>query len=96
MVPDNRQRDPVEKASQRSLLVLLNLTLNLFRFNSDSTFTKKLVHQRKFLKQAFVGNPNKQSVGCTTMIALRGIMAYKGIGIKTIIQLEDFPEIFRT
>jgi hypothetical protein len=30
------------------------------------------------------------------MTDLRGLMADKGIGIKTIIEFEDFPEIFRT
>jgi hypothetical protein len=43
MDPDKRQRDPVEKAIQGSLLVLLNLTLKHFRFNSDSMFTTKKV-----------------------------------------------------
>jgi hypothetical protein len=50
VVPDNRQRDPVEKAQQGSLLFLLNLTLKRFRFNSDSMLTKKIVHQSKMPK----------------------------------------------
>jgi hypothetical protein len=40
MVPEKRQRDSVEKATQGSLVVLLNLTLKLFGFNSNSMLTK--------------------------------------------------------
>jgi hypothetical protein len=46
MVPDKRQRNPVEKATQGSMLVLLNLTLTLFGFNSDSMFAKKKCQQK--------------------------------------------------
>jgi hypothetical protein len=95
MVPDNRQRNPVQQASQGSLVVLLNLTLKKFRFNSDSMFTKKLVHQGKMPQAGLFRKPHKQSVDGVTMTALRGIMADRGIEIKTILQFEDFPEIFR-
>jgi hypothetical protein len=57
---------------------------------------KKKSTKEKCLKQAYVRNPHKQYVGGLTMTALRGPMADKGIGIKIIIQFEEFPEIFGT
>jgi hypothetical protein len=96
MVPNSRQRNPVEKASQGSLLVLLNLTLKLLGFNSDFMFKKKIFSTKKNLKQAYVRNSHKQYVGGRTMNALGGIMEDKGIGIEIIVQFEDFPQIFPT
>jgi hypothetical protein len=47
MVPDNRLRNPVKKASQGSLLVLLNLMLTLFGFNSDSMLKRRTCPPKK-------------------------------------------------
>jgi hypothetical protein len=83
----------VENEMQGSLLVLLNLSLKLFGFNSDSVImTKSLSTISQCMKHAYVGNANKVSGGCLAMTSLEALMEEKMIAMQIIT--DDFHEVF--
>jgi hypothetical protein len=86
VVPDTIQRDPVQKPTQGSLLVL-NLSLKLFVVLRDFMIAPaSLSIPAEFAKEAYVG--------CLTMSSLEALMEERRISMQTIT--EYFQEVFRS
>jgi hypothetical protein len=90
MVPDNRQRDTVEKPTQGSLLAVMNLALKLFGYFQDSMIgSEKLLTPQGCEKVAFVGKPRKMSAGCLTLKSMESMTKQRHVLVQVISHCFD-------